>query len=92
MPITAAGAGTSAQGAAKWAEGRDMWCKRCDMQYCLYCGEKVGTLVKWHTNKTCSQFLKEVENSKAVAERKKLEDKVNAGYVTTNLSVCTAKF
>ena len=71
------GAGTSTQG--KWGEGRDMWCKSCDIQYCLHCGEKTGTLVKWHSHKTCAQFLQEAANSKAVAKKKMLEDKANAG-------------
>lgn len=60
-----------------------MWCKSCDMQYCLHCGEKMGTLVKYHTNKSCSQFLQEADNSKAAAERKQLEQKANKGYATS---------
>ena len=56
-----------------------MWCKSCDIQYCLHCGEKTGTLVKWHSHKTCAQFLQEAANSKAVAKKKMLEDKANAG-------------
>jgi hypothetical protein len=73
------GAGASGQTGGKWTEGRDLWCKRCEVQYCLHCGEKTGTLVKWHANKTCQEFLQEVENAKACATRKMLEDEANAG-------------
>ena len=58
------------------------------MQYCLHCGEKLGTLVKWHAKQTCAQFLQQAANSKAAVERKMLEDTANAGYACRYLRIC----
>jgi hypothetical protein len=62
-----------------------MWCKSCDMQYCLHCGEKMGTLVKWHKHKTCQEFLQEADKSKAALQRRILEVKANEAYATSCL-------
>jgi hypothetical protein len=49
-----------------------MWCAHCAVQYCLYCGEAAGTLVKWHSGQSCEDYLASVARSKADAERQKL--------------------
>jgi hypothetical protein len=42
------------------------------MQYCLFCGDKMGTLVKWHSGQTCEDYLAKVAESIATKERQKL--------------------
>lgn len=63
----------------RWHEGRDMWCDTCEMRYCLHCGDAMGTLVRWHAGKTCTEFLQEADNAKSAAERQRLEREANAG-------------
>lgn len=46
-----------------------MWCPQCQVQYCLHCGDKMGSLVKWHREQSCKQYLEQVSRSKAEAER-----------------------
>eukprot|EP00892_Ulva_mutabilis_P005990 jgi/Ulvmu1/3763/UM175_0011.1 len=64
----------------RWQEGRDMWCEACQVQYCLHCGDRLGTLVKWHAGKTCAQFLQQSQNAGAVMERLRLEQLANTGH------------
>eukprot|EP00892_Ulva_mutabilis_P001064 jgi/Ulvmu1/10959/UM007_0138.1 len=65
---------------SRWHEGRDMWCDTCRIRYCLHCGDRMGTLVKWHDGKTCTEFLQDTENAKAAAERRRLERVANEGH------------
>lgn len=49
------------------------------VRYCLHCGERTGTLVKWHATQTCTQFLEEALASRETAERRKLAAQADAG-------------
>jgi hypothetical protein len=62
----------------KWRPGRDMWCPKCHVQYCLYCGERLGTLVKWHANTTCEDYLASLAKSKEDAERRQKAELADA--------------
>ena len=47
-----------------------MYCTQCRIQYCLHCGAKTGTLVKWHGGQRCEEYLAEVARSKEEGERR----------------------
>jgi hypothetical protein len=70
--------GPSVREARKWKEGRDLWCEKCRVQYCLYCGDSLGSLVRYHVGQTCAQFLQATEHAKIATAHQRSVDAVTA--------------
>jgi hypothetical protein len=56
---------------SRWRANRDFWCEKCQVQYCLHCSDGLGTVVRWHCDKTCEEHLRAVQQSKIEAERRR---------------------
>jgi hypothetical protein len=79
----AMGAGTQQ---SRWRAGRDLWCRKCEVRYCLHCSDQLKKPVHWHHEKTCEENILEIERSKNEAERRRKDAEAVAQCVAISHS------
>jgi hypothetical protein len=83
LGMMAMGAGTSQ---SRWRAGRDLWCRKCEVRYCLHCSDQLKKDVHWHHEKTCEEYILEIERSKNEAERQRKDREAVAQCVAISHS------